>query len=61
MTEVLARPGGHDHGPGVRAIFMAMRNFPWCTQTGEIAGLAAARATRRGITPKQLEWNEPLF
>jgi hypothetical protein len=42
-------------------IFMVMRNFPWCTQTGEIAGLAAARAIRRGITPKQLHWNEPLF
>jgi hypothetical protein len=42
-------------------IFMVMRNFPWCTQTGEIAGLAAARAVRGGITPKQLEWNEPLF
>ena len=24
-------------------IFMVMRNFPWCTQTGEIAGYAAAR------------------
>ena len=42
-------------------IFMVMRNFPWCTQTGEIAGLAAARSVQRGITPKQLEWNEPLF
>lgn len=42
-------------------IFMVMRNFPWCTQTGEIAGLAAARAVRQGITPKQLRWTEPLF
>jgi 2-polyprenyl-6-methoxyphenol hydroxylase-like FAD-dependent oxidoreductase len=42
-------------------IFMVMRNFPWCTQTGEIAGLAAARSVRRGISPKQLQWNEPLF
>jgi 2-polyprenyl-6-methoxyphenol hydroxylase-like FAD-dependent oxidoreductase len=42
-------------------IFMVMRNFPWCTQTGEIAGLAAARSVRQGITPKQLAWNEPLF
>jgi 2-polyprenyl-6-methoxyphenol hydroxylase-like FAD-dependent oxidoreductase len=42
-------------------IFMVMRNFPWCTQTGEIAGLAAARSIRRGIPPKQLQWNEPLF
>jgi 2-polyprenyl-6-methoxyphenol hydroxylase-like FAD-dependent oxidoreductase len=42
-------------------IFMVMRNFPWCTQTGEIAGLAAARSVRQGITPKQLQWNEPLF
>ncbi|MEJ7929772.1 FAD-dependent oxidoreductase [Ramlibacter sp. AN1015] len=42
-------------------IFMVMRNFPWCTQTGEIAGLAAARAVRRGISPKQLQWTEPIF
>lgn len=42
-------------------IFMVMRNFPWCTQTGEIAGFAAAESIRRGITPKQLEWKEPLF
>lgn len=42
-------------------IFMVMRNFPWCTQTGEIAGLAAAKSVRAGIAPKQLEWNEPLF
>lgn len=42
-------------------IFMVMRNFPWCTQTGEIAGLAAARSIRQGIGPKQLQWAEPLF
>ncbi len=42
-------------------IFMVMRNFPWCTQTGEIAGLAAARSIRQGIGPKQLQWTEPLF
>ena len=42
-------------------IFMVMRNFPWCTQTGEIAGHAAARAIRQGIAPKQLSWREPLF
>lgn len=42
-------------------IFMVMRNFPWCTQTGEIAGLAAARSVKRGIGPKALQWNEPLF
>jgi hypothetical protein len=42
-------------------IFMVMRNFPWCTQTGEIAGLAAARCVRRNIDAKQLQWNEPLF
>jgi hypothetical protein len=42
-------------------IFMVMRNFPWCTQTGEIAGLAAARAIRQRINPKQLRWTEPLF
>ncbi|WP_439588588.1 FAD-dependent oxidoreductase [Hydrogenophaga sp.] len=42
-------------------IFMVMRNFPWCTQTGEIAGLAAARSIQQGIEPKQLRWTEPLF
>jgi hypothetical protein len=42
-------------------IFMVMRNFPWCTQTGEIAGLAAARSMQGGVTPKQLQWTDPLF
>jgi 2-polyprenyl-6-methoxyphenol hydroxylase-like FAD-dependent oxidoreductase len=42
-------------------IFMVMRNFPWCTQTGEIAGYAASRAIRQGIPPRQLRWREPLF
>lgn len=42
-------------------IFMVMRNFPWCTQTGEIAGFAAAESLRLGIKPKQYEWRKPLF
>jgi hypothetical protein len=42
-------------------IFMVMRNFPWCTQTGEIAGYAAAQALKQGISPKQLNWTAPLF
>jgi hypothetical protein len=42
-------------------IFMVMRNFPWCTQTGEIAGYAAARAVEKGISPKRLEWMTPYF
>jgi hypothetical protein len=42
-------------------IFMVMRNFPWCTQTGEIAGHAAARAIRQGINPKQLQGMQRLF
>ncbi len=42
-------------------IFMVMRNFPWCTQTGEIAGCAAAMAVKGGVTPKELRWSEPLF
>jgi len=41
-------------------IFMVMRNFPWCCQTGEIAGHAAARCIREGVTPKQLRWTQPL-
>ena len=42
-------------------IFMVMRNFPWCTQTGEIAGFAAARCIRKKIGLKDLEWAEPYF
>lgn len=42
-------------------IFMVMRNFPWCTQTGEIAGFAAARCVEKKITAKELEWKEPYF
>jgi glycine/D-amino acid oxidase-like deaminating enzyme len=42
-------------------IFMVMRNFPWCTQTGEIAGFAAARCAGKNISPKELEWTAPYF
>jgi hypothetical protein len=42
-------------------IFMVMRNFPWCTQTGEVAGVAAAKSIRQGIAPNRLRWREPLF
>ncbi|MDF2116282.1 FAD-dependent oxidoreductase [Roseiarcaceae bacterium H3SJ34-1] len=42
-------------------IFMVMRNFPWCTQTGEIAGYAAARCIEKKILPKELEWREPYI
>lgn len=42
-------------------IFMVMRNFPWCTQTGEIAGYAAGLSVERGIAPKSLEWTKPYF
>lgn len=42
-------------------IFMVMRNFPWCTQTGEIAGYGAARAVEKKISPKELEWDKPYF
>ena len=42
-------------------IFMVMRNFPWCTQTGEIAGYAAARALEKGLRVKELEWTQPYF
>ncbi len=42
-------------------IFMVMRNFPWCTQTGEIAGYAAALSVKQAISPKALEWKEPYF
>jgi hypothetical protein len=42
-------------------IFMVMRNFPWCIQTGEIAGYAAGLSMQRGIAPKALEWTTPYF
>jgi len=42
-------------------IFMVMRNFPWCTQTGEIAGFAAAQCINKKISPKELEWRTPYF
>ncbi len=42
-------------------IFMVMRNFPWCTQTGEIAGYAAARCVEKAVSPKELEWTAPYF
>ena len=42
-------------------IFMVMRNFPWCVQTGEIAGFAAAESVKQGIMPKEYKWREPLF
>ena len=42
-------------------LFMVMRNFPWCTQTGEIAGFVAARCIRQKIKPKEFEFNTPYF
>ncbi len=42
-------------------IFMVMRGFPWCIQTGEIAGFAAARSAEKGISPKELTWTGTLF
>jgi len=42
-------------------IFMVMRNFPWCTQTGEIAGYAAGLSVEQGIAPNKLEWTKPYF
>jgi hypothetical protein len=43
------------------SIFMVMRNFPWCTQTGEIAGFAVANCIARGIKPKEYEFATPYF
>ena len=42
-------------------IFMVMRNFPLCTQTGEIAGYAAALSIKQNISPKKLVWQTPYF
>jgi hypothetical protein len=42
-------------------LFMVMRNFPWCVQTGEIAGFAAAQSVAQGIPPNQFKWTTPLF
>jgi hypothetical protein len=44
-----------------RRLFMVMRTFPWCTQTGEIAGYAAARCIEKKVKPKELEWSSPYF
>lgn len=41
------------------SIFMVMRNFPWCTQTGEIAGFVAARCIEKNMTPKAYEFTKP--
>jgi hypothetical protein len=41
------------------SIFMVMRNFPWCTQTGEIAGFVAARCVAAGMGPKNFDFREP--
>jgi hypothetical protein len=38
-----------------------MRNFHWCTQTGEIAGFAAAQCINKKISRKELEWRTPYF
>ncbi|MEC7763656.1 MAG: FAD-dependent oxidoreductase [Pseudomonadota bacterium] len=40
-------------------IFMVMRNFPWTTLTGEIAGYAAGLCVEKKIGPKELEWTKP--
>ncbi|MBP1730801.1 MAG: hypothetical protein H6Q55_1230 [Deltaproteobacteria bacterium] len=42
-------------------LFMVMRNFPWCAQTGEIAGFAAAKSVAQGVPPKQYKWTTPLL
>lgn len=46
---------------GYEVIFMAFRNFPWCVQSGEIAGFAAAWAVKDGIAPTELKWTKPYF
>jgi hypothetical protein len=43
------------------SLFMVMRNFPWCTQTGEIAGYVAGRCVGRNIGPKEYEFDTPYF
>ena len=40
---------------------MVMRNFPWCTQTGEIAGYVAGRCVGKNIGPKEYEFDTPYF
>ena len=40
-------------------IFMVMRNFPWCTQTGEIAGYVAGRCIEKGLKPKAYTFDQP--
>lgn len=44
-----------------KTLFMVMRNFPWCTQTGEIAGFVAARCIESNIKPKEFDFKTPYF
>jgi hypothetical protein len=40
-------------------IFMVMRNFPWCTQTGEIAGSPPPGALPRGSSRRSWSSRRP--
>ena len=42
------------------ALFHSMRSFGPSVQTGEVAGMAAALSSEKGINPKQLNWTKPL-
>ena len=43
------------------SLFMVMRNFPWCTQTGEIAGYVAAPLHRPEHPPQGIRVRHALF
>jgi hypothetical protein len=42
-------------------IFMVMRGFDWCLQTGDIAGVAAAESLAQGIPPSRYKWKTAMF
>jgi len=42
------------------ALFHAMRSFGASIQTGEVAGVAAGLSIQNKVTPKKLEWTQPL-
>jgi hypothetical protein len=46
---------------GYETIFMAMRTFPWCTQTARSPASPPRAACRRGSAPEEYELHAPYF
>jgi hypothetical protein len=41
--------------------FYGWRLIPWGMRTGEVAGTAAVRALKQGVSPKEMKWNSGYF